>query len=105
MDHARLVEQTMRNQGGQGGQGAGGEDGNAGGDAQAQAARNEANTRGPGQAAPEGEAVGGTAATNTAAAGTTSAQATGAVGSQVLDGVNDGLQGASGQIGNGGNSQ
>jgi hypothetical protein len=113
VDHARYVEQSMGNQGGQGE----GESGSTGSDAQAQAARNEAG-RTPAPAA-EGEAVGTAGATNTAAAGTTGAQATSAagtagaagaagpvgVGIQVLDGVNDGLQSASGTIGNGGNSQ
>lgn len=113
VDHARYVEQSMSNQGGQGD----GESGSPGSDAQAQAARNEAG-RTPAPAA-EGEAVGATGATNTAAAGTTGAQAAGAAGTaaaagtagavgigiQVLDGVNDGIQSASGQIGNGGNSQ
>ncbi|MEU2380323.1 hypothetical protein [Streptomyces misionensis] len=117
VSHARYVEQQMGSQG-QGGDGGSGEDGGRGGDAQAQAARNEAG-RVPGQSGPEGapgvgtpgtsEALQGTGATGTAATGTagvaTGGVATGvAAGIQVLDGVNDGIQGASGQIG-GGNQQ
>ncbi|MGN9763084.1 hypothetical protein [Streptomyces sp. SD31] len=111
VDHARYVEQSMGNQGGQGD----GESGSQGGDAQAQAARNEAGRTGP---AAEGEGVGPSGATNTAAAGTNGIQATSAAGTggaagaagaagigiQVLDGVNDAVQGASSTIGNGGNS-
>ncbi|MET9016935.1 hypothetical protein ABZX74_39665 [Streptomyces olivaceoviridis] len=114
VSHARYVEQQMGSQGqGQGGDGGSGEDGGQGGDAQAQAARNEAG-RVPGQSGPEGalgagapgtgEASQGTA--GTAAAGTAGAANGGVVtgvaaGIQVLDGVNDGIQGASGQIGGG----
>lgn len=110
VEHARYVEQSM---GGQ--NGSGGEDGGAGGDAQAQAARNEANV--PGQAGPSGESAG---AATTGASGGQGAGAAGAAGTagaagaaaggagiaiQVLDGVNNAVQGASGQIGNGGNTQ
>ena len=111
VDHARYVEQSMGNQG-QGGEGG---DGQSGGDAQAQAARNEANARVPGQAGADTAAAGTNAATTaTAAQGTQAAATTGAattaagpvgIGIQVLDGVNDAVQGASGAIGNGGNSQ
>ncbi|QDN84392.1 hypothetical protein [Streptomyces sp. RLB3-6] len=113
--HAQYVQREMGRQGGNGGSG---EDGGQGGDAQAQARRNEAGARVPGQAGPDGAAGTGTAAaggglTGTAAAsGTAAAGTTGAatvvpavgVGIQILDGVNDAVQGASGQVG-GGNQQ
>ncbi|WP_374987226.1 hypothetical protein [Streptomyces fradiae] len=121
VNHARYVEQQMGSQG-QGGVGGSGEDGGAGSDAQAQAARNAAGARVPGQAGADGAP--GAAGTDAAVAGTSSATATGtsagtaaagtaatagagaavAVGIQVLDGVNDTIQGASGQVG-GGNQQ
>ncbi|MFI6209162.1 hypothetical protein ACIBAI_22610 [Streptomyces sp. NPDC051041] len=120
MEHAQYVEQSMGRQSGQ----SGGSGSRAGGDAQLQAARNDANRRMPGQAAPgEGAAAGakagaagtGTSGTQTAgaAAGTAGAAASGAgaaaagagIAIQVLDGVNNAVQGASGQIGNGGNTQ
>ncbi|MEU7260610.1 hypothetical protein AB0B21_33090 [Streptomyces rimosus] len=116
VEHARYVEQSMGSQ----------SDGRkgAGGDAQAQAARTEAGAKGRigAQGDAGAEAVGGEALAGatgaTGAAGT--AGATGAagaapaaagpggagvaVGIQVLDGVNDAIQNASGQIG-GGNQQ
>ncbi|MDX3867245.1 hypothetical protein [Streptomyces europaeiscabiei] len=113
VEHARYVEQSMGSQNGGGGSG---EDGSQGGDAQAQAARNEAGTRVPGQAGAEGTAgadaatagagagVGAGAAGAAGTAGATGTAAAGAlgpvgVGIQVLDGVNDAVQGASGQMG------
>ncbi|WP_189135167.1 hypothetical protein [Wenjunlia tyrosinilytica] len=117
VEHARYVEQSM---GGQGGNADSGEDGSSGGDAQAQAARNEAGARVPGPAGAESAAGADAAAGEGLAAGTSSATGTGAaaagsagaasaagpvgVGIQVLDGVNDAVQGASGQMG-GGNQQ
>ncbi|MFE3601367.1 hypothetical protein [Streptomyces sp. NPDC059142] len=116
VDHAKMVAQTMGSQGGSGGSG---EDGGQGGDAQAQAARNEA-ARVPGQGGPEGAAgadaasageglAGASGATGTGAAGAAGAGAGAALGPvaagiQVLDGVNDAIQGASGAVG-GGNQQ
>lgn len=118
VSHARYVEQQMGSQGR--GDGGSGQDGGQGGDAQAQAARNEASARVPGQAGAEGApgvdaAAAGTSSatgtgTSTAAAGgaTAGGAAAGAgavgVGIQVLDGVNDAIQGAGGQVG-GGNQQ
>ncbi|MFF0170195.1 hypothetical protein [Streptomyces prasinus] len=117
VSHARYVEQQMGGQGG--GDGGSRQDGGQGGDAQAQAARNEAGARVPGQAGAEGAAGADAAAgsssatatgTGTAAAGGSAAggAAAGAgvvgVGIQVLDGVNDAIQGASGQV-SGGNQQ
>lgn len=111
VDHARYVEQSMGNQGG----GGDGGDSQSGGDAQAQAARNEAhNARVPGQAGTDAAAGTQAAATTgtqaTQAAGTAGSAATAAagpvgIGIQVLDGVNDAVQGASNTMGNGGNSQ
>lgn len=103
VEHAQLVEQSMGPQGGSG------QDGNAGSDAQAQASRNEA-AKIPAQATAEGGTVGvGETAATTGTAGT--AAATGAaaagpavIGIQVLDGVNNVVQGASGEVG-GGNQQ
>ncbi|WP_146252226.1 hypothetical protein [Streptomyces carminius] len=115
MEYARYVEQSMGSQGGRDGA-AGESGGEAGRDAQTQAARNESG-RVPRQPAPgEGPAAGtGTAAaggqsagagTPAAAAGAGSAGAGGAgMAIQVLDGVNNTVQGASGQIGSGGQSQ
>ncbi|WP_328418477.1 hypothetical protein OG542_40525 (plasmid) [Streptomyces violaceus] len=116
VSHAQFVEQSMGSQS-QGGNGSSGEDGGAGGDAQAQAARNEAGARVPGQAGAEGAAGADAAAAGTSssaagtgtaaagAAGTAGTAAAGAgavgVGIQVLDGVNDAIQGASGQVGGG----
>ncbi|MBX7471209.1 hypothetical protein K1Y80_34690 [Streptomyces sp. MAG02] len=113
VDHAKMVEQSMGSQSGNGGDG--GEDGGQGSDAQAQAARNEG-ARVPGQGGPEGapgvdpaavEGVTGTAGTTgTAATATTASTAVPVVGAaiQVMDGVNDAIQGASGAVG-GGNQQ
>ncbi|OEJ20841.1 hypothetical protein AR457_41980 (plasmid) [Streptomyces agglomeratus] len=121
VEHSKYVEQQMAQ--GRGGGGGTGEEVGAGGDAQAQASRNETNARVPGQAVAEGEAAGATAsaaglgaaggeAAAGAGAGATGAGAAGAggavagpaaLGIQVLDGVNNTVQGASGQIGNGGN--
>ncbi|MEV6147077.1 hypothetical protein [Streptomyces sp. NPDC051992] len=109
VDHAKMVEQSMGSQGGNGGNG---EEGGQGSDAQAQAARNEG-ARVPGQGGPEGvdpaavEGVTGTASTTgTAATATTASTAVPVVGAaiQVMDGVNDAIQGASGAVG-GGNQQ
>ncbi|MFD0253668.1 hypothetical protein ACFVGX_22440 [Streptomyces sp. NPDC127113] len=111
VEHAKYVEQSMGSQG-QGGNGGSGEDGGQGSDAQAQAARNEAG-RVPGQGGPEGapgvgapgmgEALqaGANGTGTAAAAGTGATAALGPVGAgiQVLDGVNDAVQGASGQMG------
>ncbi|PNG20229.1 hypothetical protein [Streptomyces cahuitamycinicus] len=118
VSHSKFVEQSMGSQSQS--QGGGGQDGGAGGDAQAQAARNEAGARVPGQAGADGAAgadaaaagASSSAGTGTAAAGAgagvagaagTAAAGAGAVGVgiQVLDGVNDAIQGASGQMGGG----
>ncbi|MFI0141533.1 hypothetical protein [Streptomyces luteogriseus] len=113
VQHAQFVEQSMGSQS-QGGNGNSGE-GGSGGDAQAQAARNEAGARVPGQAGAEGAAGADAAAAgaSSSSAGTGTAAAAGAagtaaagagavgVGIQVLDGVNDAIQGASGQVGGG----
>ncbi|WP_392892935.1 hypothetical protein [Streptomyces sp. LN699] len=105
VEHARYVEQQRG-----GNDGSAGPGGGAGGDAQAQAARNEG-ARIPAQATAGGEAAGaGGAAGSAGAAGGSGAAAAGpagaavAVGIQVLDGVNDAIQGASGEMG-GGNRQ
>ncbi|MEV6424967.1 hypothetical protein [Streptomyces sp. NPDC051662] len=99
VSHAQRVSQSMGPQGG-----GEGEEG-AGSDAQAQAARNEG-ARVPGQGGPEG--VGGVGEGLTeGAAGTTGSTAAGAssvalpvaAAIQVLDGVNDAVQGASGAVG------
>ncbi|MEU2899652.1 hypothetical protein ABZ690_08000 [Streptomyces sp. NPDC006967] len=116
LSQVQRVEQNLGPQGQSGGKP--GEDGSQGGDAQAQAARNEAGAaRVPGQAGAEGAA-----GADAAAAGISSATATGTgkaaaggavaggaaagagavgVGIQVLDGVNDAIQGAGGQVGGG----
>jgi hypothetical protein len=101
-----------------GGDGQDGEPGGPGSDAQAQAGRNEANVRVPGQGGPQGAPAGGPG--GSAGAGTaagTSAGTAGAAGGagaaaggvgiaiQVLDGLNNAVQGASDQIGNGGSRQ
>ncbi|MFD8269204.1 hypothetical protein [Streptomyces althioticus] len=119
VDHARYVEQQMGSRSQSGGDGESGQASGQGGDAQAQAARNEAGARVPGQAGAEGApgdaaaagnssatATGtGTAATGRSAAGGAAAGAgVAAAGIQVLDGINDGIQSASGQVG-GGNQQ
>ncbi|MGW8879554.1 hypothetical protein [Streptomyces mirabilis] len=111
LDHVRRVEQSMGSQGGNGGSG---EEGGQGADAQTQAARNEAGARVPGQAAgAEGAAgvdaaaagAGAGAGAAGAGAGAGAAAAAGpagiavAAGIQVLDGVNDAVQGASGTMG------
>ena len=107
VSHAKMVSQTMGPQGGDSG-----EDG-SGGDAQAQAARNEG-ARVPGQGGPEGvggvdaasvgegltEGAGGTG-TAAAGAGASSVALPAAAAIQVLDGVNDAVQGASGAVGGG----
>jgi hypothetical protein len=101
VEHAQYVEQSMGRQGGSGGQ-----DGEAGRDAQSQAARNEAG-RVPTQAGTGETAGAGTAGAGAAGAGASSGAAAAGAGIaiQVLDGVNNTLQGASGQIGSGGNRQ
>ncbi|MFE2492050.1 hypothetical protein ACFXGR_54675 [Streptomyces mirabilis] len=111
LDHVRRVEQSMGSQGGNGGSG---EEGGQGADAQTQAARNEAGARVPGQTAgAEGAAgvdaaaagAGAGAGAAGAGAGAGAAAAAGpagiavAAGIQVLDGVNDAVQGASGTMG------
>ncbi|MFC7841902.1 hypothetical protein [Streptomyces sp. NPDC057382] len=116
VSHSKYVEQSMGSQNQGGGSGSG-QDGGPGGDAQAQAARNEAGARVPGQAGADGAAgadaaaagtsssAGGTAAAGAGVAGAagTAAAGAGAVagGIQVLDGINDGIQSASGQVGGG----
>ncbi|MGW5042177.1 hypothetical protein ACWEQK_28870 [Streptomyces parvulus] len=123
VSHAQWVEQNMGPQGrgqGQGGEGDPGEDGGQGSDAQRQASRNETGARVPGQTGPEGtpgtdapSTEGLTAGTSSATTGGTGTAATGGAtagagvvgaGIQVLDGLNDGIQDASGQVG-GGNEQ
>ncbi|MFF3127751.1 hypothetical protein ACFVRD_36905 [Streptomyces sp. NPDC057908] len=111
--HAQRVAQSMGEQG----SGDPGEDG-TGSDAQAQAARNEAGARVPGQGGPEGvegvdagtvgegltEGTAGTAGTTgtaAAGAGVSSVALPVAATIQVLDGVNDAVQGASGAVGGG----
>ncbi|MEU3279263.1 hypothetical protein [Streptomyces antibioticus] len=110
--HAQYVERERSRQGSEG------DEGRPGADAQAQAQRNAANARVPAQS---GNGTAATAGTGTAAAtGASTGQATAAAGTagtagtaaagpvgigiQVLDGVNDTVQGASNTIGNGGNS-
>lgn len=108
MQHAQYVAQSM---GSQSSGADSGEDGGQGGDAQLQAARNSSGTRVPGQstgdpaasgpsgsggAAPSGQSPGVAGTAGRTAGG-------GAVAIQVLDGINNTVQGASGQIGNGGN--
>lgn len=105
MDHAQYVERQMGKQGGEG------QNGGRGGDAQAQAARNNAQGNVPAQAGPQGApgAPGnsgqapGTAGTGTAGTATVAGPAGAAVaaGIQVLDGVNNTIQGAGGQMGGG----
>ncbi|MFD9258865.1 hypothetical protein [Streptomyces sp. NPDC059538] len=104
VQRAQYVEQSMGPQGG------GGQDGTAGADAQAQAARNESG-RIPAQATGEEAAVGaGKTAATTGTAGTAASTGTAAAAGpavlaiKVIDGVNDTVQGASGQMG-GGNQQ
>ncbi|MFJ3140265.1 hypothetical protein ACIPK5_30790 [Streptomyces sp. NPDC086843] len=118
VSHAQYVDQVRPGAGqnpGRSGDGGEGRDGSQGGDAQAQAARNES-SRVPGQTGAAGadgadaERAGpssptatgaGTAATAGAAGGAASATGAAGVGIQVLDGVNDAIQGASGQMGGG----
>ncbi|WP_435256116.1 hypothetical protein [Streptomyces althioticus] len=118
VSHAQYVDQVRPGAGqnpGRSGDGGQGRDGSQGGDAQAQAARNES-SRVPSQAGAAGAdgadaaaagsssptATGaGTAATAGAAGGAASATGAAGVGIQVLDGVNDAIQGASGQMGGG----
>lgn len=115
VQHAQYVEQLMKQQAGRDGQ-----SGEAGRDAQNQAARNEANrvvprpttggeSTGVGAGAAGGQSTGGTG-TATTGAGTAAAGAGSAVGGvafgiEVLDGVNNAIQSASEQIGNGGNQR
>ncbi|MGW9439586.1 hypothetical protein [Streptomyces sp. NPDC055607] len=119
VEHAQFVQQSMGKQGQDGGPGQSqpGRDGGQGGDAQAQAARNESAAKIPSPASgPQGAPGAQTAATTGGtsaggAAGTAATVGAGAatagvaIGVQVLDGINDSIQGAAGQIGNGGNSQ
>ncbi|MDT3728776.1 hypothetical protein ROS62_29455 [Streptomyces sp. DSM 41972] len=114
VSHAQYVDQVRPGAGqnpGRSGGGGEGRDGGQGGDAQAQAARNES-SRVPGQAGAAGAdgadaaAAGSSSPTATgagtaAAAGAASATGAAGVGIQVLDGVNDAIQGASGQMGGG----
>ncbi|MFD7753268.1 hypothetical protein [Streptomyces sp. NPDC059757] len=116
VEHARYVEQSMGTRGGQS------PDGDAGGEAVAQAARNDAGaqvpaarsaeagattgaqTAGAGAAGAEAAGVGagsGAAAGTAAAGGAAAAAGPVAIGIQVLDGVNDAVKGASGAIGGG----
>ncbi|MFD8415461.1 hypothetical protein ACFV2Q_27485 [Streptomyces sp. NPDC059650] len=105
VQHAQYVEQQMGKQGG------GGQNGGQGGDAQAQAARNQSQANVPAQAGSQGApGAPGTAgqASGTAGAGTTgAAAAAGPAGAaaagtiQVLDGINNTIQGAGGQMGGG----
>ncbi|MGV9815890.1 hypothetical protein ACWDTQ_28770 [Streptomyces cellulosae] len=119
VDHARYVEQQMGSGSQSGGDGESGQAGGQRSDAQAQAARNEAGARVPGQAGAEGApgdaaAAGNSSATATgtgtaaagrsAAGGAAAGAGVAAAGIQVLDGINDGIQSASGQVG-GGNQQ
>ncbi|MFD5299594.1 hypothetical protein ACFWJU_30880 [Streptomyces mutabilis] len=123
LEYARYVEQSMGSQTGTDGRAGTGQGGTDGSDAQNQAARNEANRAPvPGQASPGDGATAqgaGTGAGAGAAGGGRSAGAAGGGGTagaaggagaaaggagiaiQVLDGVNNTLQDASGQIGNG----
>ncbi|MYX18394.1 hypothetical protein GTY67_34155 [Streptomyces sp. SID8374] len=115
VSHAQMVSQTM---GSQSGGGDSGDDGGQGSDAQAQASRNEAGANVPAQAGPGGpgvpgaegavggltEGTAGTTGTSGAAAGAGGAAAVAlpvAATIQVLDGVNDAVQGASGAVGGG----
>ncbi|MGY5099483.1 hypothetical protein [Streptomyces sp. 900105245] len=111
VDHAQYVAQTMGKQGGAGGAGGEGEQGS---DAQAQASRNSRPTvpeQGSGDGATPGNAgtgggngaqSGQAAGAGGAAGGAGRSAAGAAVAIQVLDGINSGIQGASGQIGSGG---
>ncbi|WP_344011031.1 hypothetical protein [Streptomyces thermospinosisporus] len=114
MEYARYVEQSMGRNGGKGSQGR--EVGGQGHDAQAHAARNEAN-RVPRQAnaddyasdpavagAVDGAVVGSAGQTTAAGAAVTPTRSSG-IAIQVLDGVNNGIQNSHGQIDNGGDSQ
>ncbi|MDG9728442.1 hypothetical protein [Streptomyces sp. DH41] len=125
LEYARYVEQSMGSQNGpEGRDGSSGQGGTNGSDAQTQAARNQASrTPVPGQAAggegPAGQGAGGLAGgaggqSAGAAGGGSAAGAAGGAGAaaggagiaiQVLDGVNNTIQDASGQIGSGGNNQ
>ncbi|WP_331758885.1 hypothetical protein OH782_42520 (plasmid) [Streptomyces sp. NBC_01544] len=118
VEHARYVEQSMGTRGSQS------SDGDAGGEAVAQAARNDAGARVPAARSAEAGATTGaktaevgaagagattgaqTAEVRAAGAGAGSSAAAGvagpvAIGIQVLDGVNDAVKGASGAIGGG----
>ncbi|WP_309049639.1 hypothetical protein [Streptomyces sp.] len=124
LEYARYVEQSMGSQNGpEGREGSSGQGGTDGSDAQTQAARNQASrTPVPGQAAggggPAGQGAGAAAGAGGqsagAAGGGSAAGAAGGAGAaaggagiaiQVLDGVNNTIQDASGQIGSGGNNQ
>ncbi|WP_455361241.1 hypothetical protein [Streptomyces sp. SYSU K21746] len=107
VQHAQMVSQTMGSQGG-------GEDGGQGGDAQAQAARNQGGANVPTQGGPDGvpgadTAVGGRTEGTAGATGTGTAAGAGAASValpaaapiQVLDGVNNAVQDASGAVGGG----
>ncbi|WP_327286648.1 hypothetical protein [Streptomyces sp. NBC_01205] len=104
VQHAQHVDSTMGPQGG------GGEDGSAGADAQAQAARNESSGKIPAQSTDEGQAVGtgiGETANTAGTAGSSSMAAAGPAGAavqfgiEVIDGVNDAVQSAGGEVGGG----
>ncbi|MGW6570047.1 hypothetical protein [Streptomyces sp. NPDC054975] len=102
VDHAAHVQKSMGSQ-----SGGAGDEGGVGGDAQAQAARNDA-AKIPAQAGVGAEGagvgVGEVAAGTTQAAGVAAAATpvgVAAVGIQVLDGVNNAVQGAAGQMGGG----
>lgn len=102
VEHSQYVAKTMSSQKGRGGDEGEGREGN--GDAQTQAARNEANK--PSQGAMPPAANTGTPGKATNTAGTAAAGGVGVgVGIEILDGVNNGIQGASGTMGNGGNQQ
>ncbi|MFI9186845.1 hypothetical protein ACIGXG_32020 [Streptomyces goshikiensis] len=105
VSYAQYVDQVRGQQGG-------GEDGGPGTDAQSQASRNDA-ARVPAQASSGGEAVGagvgetattGATATSSGMAAAGPVGAAASVGIQVMDGVNDAVQGASGEM-SGGNQQ
>ncbi|MEH0589865.1 hypothetical protein QA942_39870 [Streptomyces sp. B21-106] len=105
MEYAAFVEQSMGRQGG------GGQGGESGRDVQAQASRNEAQVPRQAGSADAGPAAPqpGTGATGPAGQPTGAQTGAGlgaaALGIQVLDGVNNTVQGASQQIADGGNTQ
>ncbi|MDX2601941.1 hypothetical protein PV379_10715 [Streptomyces caniscabiei] len=119
VEHAKYVEQTMQTSK----SGAGGPESAGGGDAAAQAARTQANAKMPAQAgaadsaaagagtgagsaagagASAGAGAGTGAAAGGAAAGGAAAAGPAGIALVVLDGVNDGVQKAAGEIGDGG---